>query len=163
MGIDCEFRASSIIDVSSVLALPDVHKIYRPGETSFCPEDRWVITTLIKFVGHGDVSGYAPDSRVPKVAALLRTLRLYCTDLEYGGDNGVPFESVTDVMISEIERAEPGHGTIDELVAKVKARGKSVGLEATVYNAVRLAVVELGFEIAADGTIRSSVATKDVR
>jgi len=106
MGIDCEFRASSISDVDSVLALPDVHKIYRPGETFSCPEDRWVITTLIKFVGHGDWSGYAPDSRVPRVAALLRSLRLYCTGLEYGGDNGVPFEEVTDAMISEIEQAE---------------------------------------------------------
>lgn len=106
MGIDCEFRASSISDVDSVLALPGVHKIYRPGETSFCPEDRWVITTLIKFVGHGDWSGYAPDSRAPKVAALLRSLRLYCTDLEYGGDNGVPFERVTDEMISEIEESK---------------------------------------------------------
>ena len=106
MGIDCEFRASRIDDVNSVLALPGVHKIYRPGETSFCPEDRWVITTLIKFVGHGDWSGYALDSRVPKVVALLRSLRLHCTDLEYGGDNGVPFERVTDEMISEIEEAE---------------------------------------------------------
>ena len=107
MGIDCEFRASSISDVDSVLALPGVYKVYRPGETSFCPKDRWVVTTLIKFVGHGDWSGYAPDSRVPKVAALLRSLRLCCIDLEYGGDNAIPFERVTDEMISEIERADP--------------------------------------------------------
>jgi hypothetical protein len=107
MGIDCEFRASSISDVDSVLALPDVHQIYRPGEMSFCPSDRWVITTMIRFVGHGDWSGYTPDNRVLKVAALMRSLRLYCTDLEYGGDNGVPFERLTDEMILEIERAEP--------------------------------------------------------
>ena len=107
MGIDCEFRASNISDVDSVLALSGVHKIYRPGETSFCPDDRWVVTTLIKFVGHGDWSGYAPDSRVSKVAALMRSLLLYCTDLEYGGDNGVPFERMTHEMILEIERAEP--------------------------------------------------------
>ena len=75
MGIDCEFRASSITDVARVSALPGVYKVYRPDEESFCPADRWVITTLIKFVGHGDESGYAPDGRVPKVAALLRSYR----------------------------------------------------------------------------------------
>ena len=106
MGIDCEFRASSISDVDSVLALPGVWKIYRPGERSFCPKDRWVIATLIKFVSHGDWTGYPPDSRVPVVVALLRSLRLHCADLEYGGDNAVPFERVTDEMISEIEDAE---------------------------------------------------------
>lgn len=110
MGIDCEFRASSISDVGRVRALPGVHAIYRPGETSFCPEDRWVITTLIKFVGHGDWSGYDPhaDNRAALVAPLLRSLRLYCTDLEYGGDNAIPFEHVTDAMISEIEEAALG-------------------------------------------------------
>jgi hypothetical protein len=102
MGIDCEFRASSISDVDIVLTLHGVYKIYRPGQTS-CP-DRWVITTLIKFVGHGDWSGYKPDGRVPTVAKLMRSLRLYCADLEYGGDaEQVPFEKVTDSMISEIE------------------------------------------------------------
>lgn len=107
MGIDCEFRASSISDVNSVLALPGVYKVYRPGEITSCPEDCWVITTLFKFVGHGDWSGYASDARVPILVALLRSLRLYCADLEYGGDNAVPFERVTDEMISEIERADP--------------------------------------------------------
>ena len=107
MGIDCEFRASSISDVDSVLALPGVYKIYRPGEESFCPADRWTITTMIKFVGYGDWPGYPPNSRVPKVVALLRTLRLYCADLEYGGDNATAFERVTDEMISEIEEAAP--------------------------------------------------------
>lgn len=105
MGIDCEFRASSISAVSSVLALPGVFRIYRPGETRL--KDRWVIVTLIKFVGHGNWSGYPSDKRVPEVAALLRSLRLYCADLEYGGDNGVPFERVTDEMISEIEGTVP--------------------------------------------------------
>lgn len=101
MGIDCEFRASSISDVASVL--PGVYEIHRPGETSFCPEDRWVITTLIRWVGEGyraDITG-----RGPRVAGLLRSLRLYCADLEYGGDNRVPFERVTDEMTSEIERS----------------------------------------------------------
>lgn len=100
MGIDCEFRASTVFDVKGVLALPGVYKIYHPGETSFCPADRWVITTLIKWVGEG----YASGNRGPKVAELLRSLRLYCTDLEYGGDNGVPFERVTDALILEIEQ-----------------------------------------------------------
>lgn len=109
MGIDCEFRASSISDIDSVRALPGVHAIYRPGEAPFCPEDRWVITTLIKFVGHGDWSGYHPhtDNRATKVTSLLRSLRLYCTDLEYGGDNAIAFERVTDEMISEIEKYAP--------------------------------------------------------
>jgi hypothetical protein len=101
MGIDCEFRASSISDVAHVLALPGVYKIYHPGETR-CP-DRWVITTVIKFVGHGIWTGYPPDGRVSTVAALLRSLCLLCADLEYGGDNGVAFEKVTDGMIREIE------------------------------------------------------------
>lgn len=106
MGIDCEFRASSVSDVEVVLALPGVYEVYRPGEASFVPADRWVITTMIKFVSHGDWSGYPPDGRAPKVAALLRSLRLYCTDLEYGGDNAIHFERVTDAMISEIEESE---------------------------------------------------------
>jgi len=100
VSIDCEFRASSIHDVEHVLALPGVYKVYRPGECSFCPEDRWVITSLIRWVGEG---GYPSDDRGPRVAALLRSLRHYCTDLEYGGDNGVPFEKVTDELIAEIE------------------------------------------------------------
>ena len=114
MGIDCEFRASGISDVDVVLALPGVYKIYRqhrlavddrPGETgpAYCPNDRWVITTLIEFVSHGKWTGYPPDGRARVVAKLMRSLRLNCTDLEYGGDNGVPFEEVTDAMIAEIE------------------------------------------------------------
>jgi len=99
MGIDCEFRTSSIRDVNVVRALPGVHKIYPPEDTW---EGCWVITTLIKFVGHGNWTGYASDGRESEVAALLRSLRQYCTDLEYGGDNGVPFEKVTDAMILEI-------------------------------------------------------------
>ena len=75
MGIDCEFRATSISDVNSVLALPGVYKVYRPEEASRCPSDRWVITTLIRFVGHGDWSGYTRDNRVPVVAALMRPNR----------------------------------------------------------------------------------------
>jgi hypothetical protein len=101
VGIDCEFRASSISDVQSVLALPGVYKVYRPGECSFCPEDRWVITSLIKWVGEG----YSSGDRGPRVATLLRSLRPYCADLEYGGDNGVPFDKVTDELIAEIEAA----------------------------------------------------------
>lgn len=103
MGIDCEFRASSVADTERVLALPGVYKIYRPGETSFCPADRWVITSLIKWVGDGYDPKKDLGDRGPKVAALLRSLRLYCSDLEYGGDNGVPFEEVTDELILEIE------------------------------------------------------------
>jgi hypothetical protein len=99
MGIDCEFRASEVRDVDSVLALPGVYKVYRPGERSFCPVDRWVITSLIRWVGEG----YRPDDRGPRVATLLRSLRRLCVDLEYGGDNGVPFEKVTDELIAEIE------------------------------------------------------------
>lgn len=101
MGIDCEFRASNVADFECVLALPGVHQIYRPGEASFCPADRWTITSLIRWVG----DGYAPGDRGPRVAALLRSLRHYCTDLEYGGDNGVPFEKVTDELILEIENS----------------------------------------------------------
>jgi hypothetical protein len=105
MGIDCEFRASAISNVERVVAISGVYKVYRPGEVSFCPADRWVITTMIKWVG----DGYDPkgdlDARGPKVAALLRSLRPYCADLEYGGDNGVPFERVTDGLISAIENA----------------------------------------------------------
>ena len=104
MGIDCEFRASSISDVDAVRALPDVFNVLKRPSGS---DGYWSITTLIRFVGHGVRSGYAPDDRAPKVVALLRALRPYCTDLEYGGDNGVWFERVTDEMISEIERAEP--------------------------------------------------------
>lgn len=67
------------------------------------PADRWVITTLLKFVGHGDWTGYPPDGRERIVAALMRSLRPLCADLEYGGDNGVAFYPVTDEMIAEIE------------------------------------------------------------
>jgi len=106
MGIDCEFRASSITDVPRVLALPGVYQVYRPGETSFCPADRWVITTQIRWVGYGCDPRNDLAERGPKVAVLLRSLLLYCTSLEYGGDNGVPFEEVTDALISEIEKAQ---------------------------------------------------------
>jgi len=105
MGIDCEFRASGVSDVDRVLAVPGVYEGYRPGQTSFCPADRWVITSLIKWVGEGYDPRNDLEDRGPKVAALLRALRPYCTDLEYGGDNGVPFEEVTDALILEIESA----------------------------------------------------------
>ena len=39
------------------------------------------------------------------MATLLRSLRAYCTDLEYGGDNRVPFEEVTDELILAIENS----------------------------------------------------------
>ena len=143
MGIDCEFRASSVSDVDAVLALPGVYQIYRPkgdprerrcssdpererclvpqpvedlsprrrsrvprgSDDAISSADRWVITTLLKFVGHGDWTGYPPDGRERIVAALMRSLRPLCADLEYGGDNGVPFYPVTDEMIAEIEGA----------------------------------------------------------
>ncbi len=104
MGIDCEFRASSISDVESVRALLGVYKVYQPGETSFCPPDRWVITTRIRWVGEGCDPRNDLDERAPRVAALLRSLRPYCIDLEYGGDNGVPFEAVTDELILSVEQ-----------------------------------------------------------
>ena len=48
--------------------------------------------------------------------------------------------------------------TIEALVERVKARGKSTGLVASVYTAVYLAAIELGFDIAVDGTVRGADA-----
>lgn len=99
MGIDCEFRATSVLDVDRVRAIPGVHEIYAPGEGGILGEPaRWVITTAVRWVGRG----YATNERRPRVAALIEALRECCVDLEYGGDNAVPFVEVTDELIASV-------------------------------------------------------------
>ena len=65
-------------------------------------------------------------------------------------------------MMSRFRQPSERAMTIEDLVAKVKARGKASGLEASVYNAVHLAVIELGFDVAVDGTIRPIAPKKEV-
>ena len=100
MGIDAAFQASHVTDVARVEALPNVYKVYRPGSTSFA-SDCWAITTLMRWPGF-DADYTTAELRAP-VLALMRALRPYCTDLEYGGDNGTWFEKVTDELIAAIE------------------------------------------------------------
>jgi len=102
MGIDCEFRASAVLDVDRVKALPGVCWVYRPGQGgALGHKTKWVIGTTIKWVG----PGYATNERRPRVAALIRALRECTRDLEYG-DGGYysPFVEVTDELIAEIEK-----------------------------------------------------------
>lgn len=101
MGVDVEFAAVTIDNESLIRSLPGVHAIYPPGECSWRSDrpDRWIITTMIRWVGEG----YSPGDRGPRVAALIRALWPHCTGLEYGGDNLVDFVEVTDALIREIE------------------------------------------------------------
>ena len=100
MGIDCQFQAADVTDIDRVAALDGVGAVFRPGMCSWAEKrDHWTITTQIG-------EGYPPGDRGPRVAALLRALRPYCVDLEYGGDCGSAWlVPVTDELILKIEEA----------------------------------------------------------